>query len=318
MDSCGAGVYGRGCDTFLSNSAGGGGVLLRGGSGGDFGFTYRNFWDTLPFAAGIAPALFLEVRYRGCMCGYSAGLAGDFSKDSERQRRTIIKLNKNLKKLTLCVVFLVQMFLCQGCTILGFLTTPGPFEKGIKPNCDLKSLLQQKTLFVWVESLPGSGADAGVAGQLNQAILAQLRKKARISEKNLLPQTASYPAVYGRSQTPAALGRQAGAGLVLYVRLENFEVINLHGDKIYSGQMRARAVLIDSQTEKIVCPEEAKGIVADVATDLSTGGREDLVITLSTAAAHCVVRHFYTCPKQEYRINEERSTLNEMIQEDVY
>jgi hypothetical protein len=55
-----------------------------------------------------------------------------------------------------------------------------------------------------------------------------------------------------------------------------------------------------------------------VVTDLSTGGREDLVITLSAAAAHCVVRHFYICSKQEYRINEERSTLNEMIQENVY
>jgi hypothetical protein len=227
-------------------------------------------------------------------------------------------LNKNLKKLTLCVVFLVQLFLCQGCTILGFLTTPGPFEKGIAPACDLRTLLKQKAMFVWVESLPGSGADAGVAQQLNQAILTQLRKKVRISEKNLLTQAASHPAVYGRSQTPAALGRQAGAELVLYVRLENFEVINLHGDKIYSGQMRARAVLIDSQTEKIVCPKDAEGIVADVATDLSTEGRENLVITLTAAAAHCVVRHFYTCPKQEYRINEERSTLNEMIQENVY
>jgi hypothetical protein len=226
-------------------------------------------------------------------------------------------LNKNLRKLTLCVVFLVQLFLCQGCSIFGFLATPGPFEEKVKPACELKTLLQQKTLFVWVESLPGSGADAGVAGQLNQAILAQLREKAGISEKSLLTQSALHTAVYALSQTPAALGRQAGAELVLYIRLEDFEVINLHGDKIYSGQMRARAVLIDSQTEKIVCPKDAEGIVADVATDLSTEGREDLVITLSTAAAHCVVRHFYTCSKNEYRVNEERSTLNEMIQEDV-
>ena len=227
-------------------------------------------------------------------------------------------MNKNLKKLTLCVVFLVQMFLCQGCTILGFLTTPGPFEKGVAPACDLRTLLKQKTMFVWVESLPGSGADGRVAGQLNQAILTQLRKKARISEKSLLTQDTPHAAVYALSQTPAALGRQVGAGLVLYVRLEDFEAINLHGDKIYSGQMRARAVLIDSQTEKIVCPMDAEGIVADVATDLSTEGRENLVITLTAAAAHCVVRHFYTCSRHEYRVNEERSTLNEMMQEDVY
>jgi hypothetical protein len=248
------------------------------------------------------------------MCDYSAGLAGDFSKDSGQQRRTINNLNKNLKKLTLWVVFLVQLFLCQGCNIFGFLATPGPFENVVKPSCDLKSMLKQKTLFVWVESLPGSGADAGVAEQLNQAILTQLSKKAGISEKSLLTQ---HTAVYDPSQTPAALGRQAGAELVLYIRLEDFEVIKLHGNKIYSGQMRARAVLIDSQTEKIVCPMDAEGLVADVAMDLSTEGRENLVMTLNAAAAHCIVRHFYTCTKNEYRVNEERSTLNEMIQEDV-
>jgi hypothetical protein len=317
MDSCGTGVCGGRYDTFISNSAGGGGVLRRGDSDGDFGFTYRNFWDTLPFAAAIAPASFLEVRYCGRLCDYSAGLAGDPGKGAGQRRRTVIKLNKNLKKLTLCVVFLVQLFLCQGCNIFGFLATPGPFEKGVTPDCDLKPLLKQKTVFVWAESLPGSGADAGVARQLNQAILTQLRKKAGISEKSLLTQAALHTAVYDRSQTPAALGRQAGADLVLYVRLEEFEVINLHGDKIYSGQMLARAILIDSQTEKIVCPAGAEGIVADVATDLSTVGREDMVMTLSAAAAHCIVRHFYTCPKNEYRVNEERSTLNEMIQEDV-
>jgi hypothetical protein len=227
-------------------------------------------------------------------------------------------LNKDLKKLTLWVVFLVQMFLCQGCTLFGFLAEPGQYEKKIKPDYDLKSNLKEKKLLVWVEALPGSGADVGIAKQLNQAILSQLRKKAGIADKAILAQDTLYTAAYDPSQSPAAIGRQAGAGMVLYVRLEDFENLELHKEKICSGQMRARAVLIDSQSEEILCPTDSRGLVAEVATELATDGRESLTLTLNAAAAHCIVRHFYVCPRTEYKVNEERSTLNEMIREDVY
>ena len=224
---------------------------------------------------------------------------------------------KKSGKLTVWVVFLVQLFLCQGCNIFGFLATPGPFEQKIPPDCDLKAMAAQK-IFVWVEALPGSGANAEVAKRLNQSVLVRLEKNAGISGKYLIAQDTLSASAYGPSQSPAELGQRVGAGLVLYVRLEEFEAINLHGGKIYSGQMRARAVLIDSRSGKILCPAGAEGIVADVATELATKGREELVVSLSDSAAHCIVRRFYSCPKSEYRVNEERSTLNEMIRQDVY
>jgi hypothetical protein len=219
--------------------------------------------------------------------------------------------------LTLQVVFLVQVLLCQGCNIFGFLASPGPFEQKLPPECELKTNAAQKIL-VWVEALPGSGAGSEVAGVLHQCIQGRLIKNAGISQKYLLTMDPFFTSAYDPSKKPEEIGRQAGAGVVLYVRLEEFEAINLHSNTIYSGQMRARAFLIRSENGEILCPKESEGILADVATEMATKGREDLIDVLSDAAAHCIVRRFYACPKYEYLVNEERSTMNEMIRQDVY
>jgi hypothetical protein len=226
-------------------------------------------------------------------------------------------LNTKAKKLTLWVVFLVQVLLCQGCNVLGLLANPGPFEQKIPAECELKPIAAQK-IFVWVEALPGSGANSEIAGRLNQSILVRLVKNAGVSKKYILTQDTLVTSAYNPSQGPGQIGQQAGAGAVFYVRIEEFELINLHGDKIYSGQMKARAFLVNSQNGEVLCPKEAEGIIADVATELTTKGRDDIILVLSDAAAHCIVRRFYPCPKNEYKVDEERSTMNEMIRQEVY
>jgi hypothetical protein len=226
-------------------------------------------------------------------------------------------LKEKPEKLTLQVVFLVQVLLCQGCNIFGFLANPGAFEQKVSPTCELKNNAKEK-LLVWVEALPGSGAGSEVAGLLNQSIQARLIKKAGVSKKNMLTQDPFITSAYDPTQKPEEIGRQAGAGNVLYVRLEEFEVVNLHSNTIFSGQMKARAFLISSATGEILCPKESEGIVADVASEMTTKGREDIITILSDATAHCIVRRFYPCPKYEYMVNEERSTIKEMIRQDVY
>jgi hypothetical protein len=226
-------------------------------------------------------------------------------------------LDKNSIKLTLWVVFLVQVLLCQGCNVFGFLATPGAFEEKVPPTCELKKYAEQK-LFIWVEALSGSGADTGIADRLNQSIMVQVAKKVGVPKKNILTRDSLSLSSSASYQTPDQIGRQAGAGVVLYVRLEIFEVINMHSNTIYSGQMRARAFLIDSKDGKVICPVESNGIVSDVATELMTSGRDGIINRLIDTTAHCIVRRFYPCPKSEYQVNEERSTMNEMIRQDVY
>jgi hypothetical protein len=142
--------------------------------------------------------------------------------------------------------------------------------------------------------------------------------KAGISKKYILTENPLLTSAYNPFQKPETLGQKAGAGYVLYVRLEEFEALNLHSDTIYSGQMKARAFLIQSSDGKVLCPDSSEGIIADVSSEMDNKGREKIVAIISDAAAHCIVRHFYSCPKYEYKVNEERSTMNEMIRQEVY
>ena len=228
-----------------------------------------------------------------------------------------MKLNNRARKLTLQVVFLVQVLLCQGCNIFGFLASPGPFEEKVATECELKSKAAQKIL-VWVEALPGSGADSETADRLHSVIRGRLTSKAGISKKYILTQNPPVTSVHVLPQTPEDAGREAGAGFVLYVRIEEYSIDNLHSDTIYTGQMAVRAFLIQSEDGEVICPKEEGGIAADLTVDMSTKGRKYVVDILNDSAAHCIVRRFYRCPKYEYQVNEERSTMNEMIKQDVY
>jgi hypothetical protein len=317
LDACGTGVCGRGYCACLQAPTGRDNFLRRGYSGRDFVFTYRVFWITLQTTDNINRQTFLEIRFdnsRHCSC---AGLAGDINESLVRPDGNITELNKRAEKLTLYVVFMVQIVLCQGCNVLGFLASPGPFEQKLPPQCEIKKVTSGKIL-VWVEALPGSGASAEVTEKLHQALKTRLTKKAGISKKDLLTMDPLFTSAYNPSQKPEEIGRKAGAGSVLYVRLEEYDIVSLHSNTIFSGQMKARAFLIRSENGEVVCPEDPAGILADVGTETTAKGREEVLQVIADAAAHCIVRSFYPCPKYEYQINEERSIMNEMIRQEVY
>jgi hypothetical protein len=204
----------------------------------------------------------------------------------------------------------------QGCNIFGWLASPGPFEEKVDPEYDLKSQKESK-IYVFVEAAPGSGANVGDADKLGAVVVARILQKTGIDKKYIL-NNSSKSSLQNPFTRPEQIAEEAGAGLVLYVHLEQFEILNLQGDKVYSGRVRCRSLLIDVQNGKTVWPSEEAGSESDVEVGLSDKGREEVVARLSTATAHCIVRHFYTCAKTDYRVNEERDALNEMLQQDVY
>ncbi len=214
------------------------------------------------------------------------------------------------------VVSLVILFTGSGCNIFGFLSSPSAFEKTIKPEFELKSQQAQK-VYVWVEPTPSSGIDVNTADLFAQTVGAGLNQKAGIRKRNVIIGSSleGQKNLYVRPET---LAEKAGAGLVLYIRAESFEAINHHSNKIYSGRLVSRAVLLDVKTGQLLWPASADGLETDVAIEMMTQGKDAMVSRLCAAASHCIVRNFYACRTTEYRVDEERSRLNEMIQQDVY
>ncbi|MBN2511893.1 MAG: hypothetical protein JXB18_03035 [Sedimentisphaerales bacterium] len=214
------------------------------------------------------------------------------------------------------VVSVVILFAGSGCNLFGFLSSPSAFEKTIKPEFELKSHQAQK-VYVWVEPTPSSRIDVKTADLLAQSVGIQLNKKAGIWKNNIIV-GSSLEGQKDMLIRPEALAEKAGAGLVLYIQVESFETINHHSNKIYSGRLASRAALLDVKTGQVLWPANINGLETDIAIEMMAQGEDAMVSRLCAAASHCIVRNFYACRKTEYRVDEERSRLNEMIQQDVY
>lgn len=214
------------------------------------------------------------------------------------------------------VVSVALLFTGGGCNIFGFLSSPSAFEQTVKPEFDLKSRQSQK-IYVWVEPTPSSGLEIATADLLARTVGTELHQKGGIQKKNVIIGSS----VEGQRDffvRPETLAEKAGAGLVLYIRAESFETINHHSNTIYSGRLVSRAVLLDAKSGQLLWPASNDGLETDVAIEMMNQGRDAMVSRLCAATAHCIVRNFYACRKTEYRVDEERSRLNEMIQQDVY
>lgn len=216
----------------------------------------------------------------------------------------------------LSLAALPLMLLITGCNLFGFLSSPSAFEEKVKPEFDIKAQSNQK-VFVWVEPTPTSRADVEVSDLLAQSLGLQLIKKAGLKKSNvIIGNTAENQRDF--FVKPEVLAEKAGAGMVLYVQLEQFELINMHSNQIYSGRIQSRSVLLDVKNGQILWPGSAGSRVTDIGIDMMAKGRDAMLSRLTAASAHCIVRNLYACYKTEYRVNEERSDLNEMIQQDVY
>lgn len=205
----------------------------------------------------------------------------------------------------------------SGCNIMGFFANPGGYEQKLKPKYDLKSQSKRKIL-VWVDPSQSSGAGMRETDELTKAVVSQLIKKVGLPKKNIVVPTDPETLARDISIRPETLAVQAGAEIVFYIRITSFQAMNLHSNRIYSGSMVSRGVLLDVKNNQTLWPQSPQELVADVVIDTTDKGRDDLIEQLSKAAAHCLVRDLYTCRKPEYKISEERSALNEMIQQEVY
>jgi len=228
-------------------------------------------------------------------------------------------LDTRIRNGILGILFVSQLLLCQGCIIIGFLVNPGAKDTKYPAQYDLKAGAKDKTILIWVDSADSSGSTIALQDQITSAISTRLKKYAGIKKDQMMdvPASASELAKQDTS-SPSARGRSAGADFVLYVNIRQLDVIQLHSNKYYSGQLLCQAALIQSEDAATLWPESAADGEIDVFSELEIKGREKLLTRLSDAVSHCIVRNFYACPKSEYRVNEERVVLNEMIEQETF
>ncbi len=209
------------------------------------------------------------------------------------------------------IILLVYcMASCAGCAFIGVMTSPTFHEQKIPAEFELGSRTQEN-LLVFVDQPKGPGALIGFQPQLRAAIKGFLEKKVKIKSEYLVSQD-KLSLLRGQRDdfallSPVEIGRILEARIVLYVFVQDCELYELSDRGYYKGSLVTRSMLFDTDSGDMLWPEHEAGKVVRTKVEFETDGREATIRRLATATAHCVVRNFYNCPRDQFRTSDEEN-----------
>lgn len=227
--------------------------------------------------------------------------------------------HKNLARfIALTMAFVVPLpsiIVMSGCsTGLGFLLSPGPFEKKTTPEYNLKAQ-QGRKILVWIECPRSRGADYAFPEKLALAFQSYLTGKAGFKSENVILNPPTDEPIY--SLDPLQIARSQGAGYVLLIHVDTYEFDSLQIRNYFSGGLVTRAVLLDTDLGTAVWPQQPQGKMINLAVDMETG--EDVLMSrLTAAAAHCTVRYLYPCDKLKFKHPDERVSTQEAFEMETF
>lgn len=210
-------------------------------------------------------------------------------------------------------IILSTALLCGGCGIIGVLGTPGRGERKITAEYNLAERPENKILVI-VNQQGWLNAEANLRYYLTKATNKYLAEKVKIPTENLVTYSELSEFRSGRVDfsflSPAEVGKALNTDIVLLIMIEEFKLQPIAQTDYYKGDLNAQAVLFDTATTEKLWPETANGKSIKVGFDVEQNGREIAVNRLLAACAHCTVRYFYDCPKNKFKIADDRSGVS--------
>ena len=228
----------------------------------------------------------------------------------------MIRMNRIVKIFSCGLIASGFVFCCGGCNVIGFLLSPSAFERKVPPVFELATYKNEKIL-VSVRSSQAAGVDADVPRKAAEAMKRELISKVKFNEENVINEfdLANRSSVqYGSWSEIENDARAAGAKLLLYSEIIDYEMLNLQHKNYFAGRMTIRSVLLNAETGELLWPSQS-GRITKVESQLETKGRDEILSVLTSAAAHCVVREFYPCPEPNYYKQEEVRPAETIINE---
>ncbi len=219
-----------------------------------------------------------------------------------------------MRKLTVLLT-LVVLLPQSGCTfakLIGLVGTPSEHEKKVPAEYELAKRKGQK-IFVLVHEPGWLGAQVNLRYYLTEAMNEYLQKKVKtapdyLTGYNELSEFRSNHANFSLLSA-VEVGAALDAGVVLLVVVEDCELNKISEIDYYKGFLDARTVLLDVATGEKLWPESAESKTVRVGFEMESGGQAAAVRRLAAAGAHCTVRYFYNCPKDKFKIPDDRSDV---------
>jgi len=205
--------------------------------------------------------------------------------------------------------------LCGACNLIGIMGSKSYYEQKVPAEFLLEDVAEGGVL-IFVDETGAGRAELELRPGLTEAVGAFLVKKARIKNEYLVSND-SLSQLRGEredfsSLSPVQLGGAAGAAVVLYVLITDYELYAMGEQEYYGGSLVTRSILFDVASGRALWPREGAGRVVKTRVELETGGRAATLNRLIMATAHCITRSFYDCRRPEFRTaDEQRYSLQE-------
>jgi hypothetical protein len=203
-----------------------------------------------------------------------------------------------------------------GCVpqIIGVLATPTSSERASgSAEYDLSEDKDQKIL-VFVDQPTYLSAYANLRFYLTDMINKMLQSKDKVNikpsliidYKELADLRANTTDFY--MLTPLQVANKLGADLVLVATVTDCKTRETSEASYISGSLEVHAALYKVSSGERLWPTTEQSRLVQVGFESERRGRDAAVVRLAAAAAHCVTRYLYDCPKANFKISDEQTT----------
>jgi hypothetical protein len=214
-------------------------------------------------------------------------------------------MQKIEKIIVYCV--LAAIFSSSGCGIVGVAGTQSAYEKKIPAEYDLAGQKDKKVL-VLVEQPGWLSTEVNLRFYLTEAISESFIANVKIPPDYIISykELSEYRSNKSdfSSLSPVEVGQALSADIVLLVMIEDFQLNQIPDTDYYSGFLGAQSILFETATGLKLWPESEMGKSIKVSFEAERN-RDLSVNRLVTAAAHCITRYLYNCPKYKFKIFDE-------------
>jgi hypothetical protein len=214
-------------------------------------------------------------------------------------------MQKIEKIIVLCV--LIAIISSSGCGIVGVAGTQSAYEKKIPAEYDLAGQ-KDRQILILVEQPSWLNTEVNLRYYLTEAIRVSFIMNVKIPPESIvsyneLSEFRSNKSDFS-SLSPVEVGQALGADIVLMVMIEDYQLNQMPDTDYYNGLLSAQAILFETATGVKLWPESTMGKSIRVSFEAERN-RELAAQRLVSAAAHCITRFLYNCPKYKFKIFDE-------------
>ncbi len=201
---------------------------------------------------------------------------------------------------------------CNSCAILGVMGTPTGQERVVTAEYDLARHKDQKILIL-VEQPGWLSAGTNLRFYLTDAITRELTRKLKLTPECFVAYDELSQFRSDRSDfsllSPVEVGKALNADVALLVSVEDCQLNEMAEANYYSGLLAAQAALFETASGRRLWPESGESKSIKVGFDIESLGPDVAVRRLAAGCAYCTVRYFYNCPKNKFKIADDRSSV---------